>query len=454
MSRFHSIRWRLQIWHGLLLIAVLAGFGTAIYRVESDRQLRRMDGELQRRLQVLSASRHPVKDARPPRQEFVLAPENAALFDREGSEEFYYVVWLHGGSPAIYSASAPHDVPMPEAGAPTTRLRHNYLYEAFLSPARDDYLLVGHTIGYDHAELQHLAWWLILAGGGVLLLGLAGGAWLVNRALRPIRDISIAAQKIATGDLTQRISADASGSELGQLISVLNSTFARLDTAFAQQARFTADAAHELRTPVSVMLAHAQYGLASGCGNDEHREAFEASQRAAQRMRRLIESLLELARLDDGQESPRREACDLAVIAADCIGLIRPMAAQRGIQIHTDFAAVICQGDGDRLAQVVANLLANAIDYNHDGGEIHISTRSGNGTVTLAVTNTGPGIPAEDLPQIFNRFHRADKARGGANGHSGLGLAIAKAIVQAHGGSIHAISEAGKGAAFTVTLPQ
>jgi heavy metal sensor kinase len=453
MNRFQSIRWRLQIWHGLLLIAVLAGFGVAIYRVESDRQFRRMDGELQRRLQALAAARRPVRGANPPRQEFRLPPENAALFGRGGDANFYYVVWLHGGNAAIRSATAPADVPVPAAGGSTTRLRGT-LHEVSLSPAPGDYLLVGHPTDRDLAELHRLAWRLAVAAGGVLLLGLLGGAWLVHRALRPIQNISVAAQKIATGDLTQRISTDGAGSELGQLISVLNSTFARLDTAFAQQARFTADAAHELRTPVSVILAHAQYGLASACANDEHRDAFEASQRAAQRMRCLIESLLELARLDAGQESPRREECDLAAITADAIELIRPMAAPRGIHIHADLASAACRCDADRIAQVIANLLTNAIAYNHGGGEIRLSTRGGPGTATLTVANTGPGIPAEDLPRIFDRFHRADKARGGANGHSGLGLAITKAIVQAHGGSITATSETGKGAIFAVTLPR
>jgi signal transduction histidine kinase len=234
---------------------------------------------------------------------------------------------------------------------------------------------------------------------------------------------------------------------------VLNSTFARLDAAFTQQARFTADAAHELRTPVAVMLTHTQNGLASECLNEEHREAFAASRRAAQRMRRLIESLLELARLDAGQETLRRDECDLAQIAGDSLELIRPLAAKRNIRIETNLVASVCIGDADRLAQVVTNLLANAVEYNHDGGEISVTTRRENGSTQLIVRNTGPEISVEDLPHIFERFHRADKARRRADGHSGLGLAIAKAIVQAHGGSLTAQSEPVGGTIFLVRMP-
>lgn len=453
MRYFQSIRWRLQIWHGLLLVGVLAGFGAAVYRVESERQFRRVDEELQRRVQVLAASRHPVPNARPPRQKFDLQPQNAALFDQEGDAGFYYVVWLHGSDAPIRSSAAPADVPMPQKNPPSSLRARGGLREAFLLPAPGDCLLAGRRTERDLAELHHLAWWLVIAGGGVVLFGLTGGAWLVHRALQPVRDISVAAQKISTGDLTQRIAGSPSGSELGQLVSVLNSTFARLDAAFAQQAHFTADAAHELRTPLSVILAQAQYGLASPCENDEHRDVFEASQRAAHRMRRLFDSLLELARLDAGQETPERQPCDLAAIAADCIGLIRPMAASRGIQIHAELGSVICACDPDRVAQVITNLLTNAIHYNYDGGEVHVSTRRDNGTVALVVRNTGPGITAEDMPRIFDRFYRADKARNGSEGRTGLGLAIAKAIVQSHGGSLNATSEPDKGATFTVTLP-
>ncbi len=194
----------------------------------------------------------------------------------------------------------------------------------------DRCFIVGRDIHLELAELRRLAWYLAATGSGVLTLGLAGGWWLSSRAIRPIESISAIAEKIATGDLSQRIDAGGFAEELRRLAGVLNSAFARLDAAFTQQARFTADAAHELRTPVSVMLMHTQNGLASEHLTGEQREAFEASQRAAQRMRRLIESLLELTRFDAGQETLKREGFASRMwrgIASRCSNLSRMNAA-------------------------------------------------------------------------------------------------------------------------------
>ena len=160
----------------------------------------------------------------------------------------------------------------------------------------------------------------------MLVLGLAGGWWVATRAIRPIEAISATAVKIAGGDLSQRINAADTDSELGRLAGVLNSTFARLEAAFAQQARFTSDASHELRTPVSVILSQTQTALSRERPAAEYREALEACQRAAQRMRNLTESLLELARLDAGQEPMKQERFDLLRVARECVEMVRPLA--------------------------------------------------------------------------------------------------------------------------------
>lgn len=471
---FNSLRWRLQLWHGLILCLVLTGFGLTAYRLQHANELRRVDQELQRRLgPLLETLRRPQPgspggerrgppprngndEPPPPLREFRLNPNRAALFEGE-TNAFYYVIQTRTGRELSRSASAPGEIPTPPLApraAPLARTRQRgewrELYE-FTPPG--ECLLVGRSIAPELAGLRELAFWLTGLGGTVLLLGLAGGWWLATRAIRPIDDISAAAAKIAGGDLSHRIDTADTHNELGRLAAVLNSTFARLDAAFTQQARFTADASHELRTPVSVILTQTQMALSRERSAADYRETLEACQRAAQRMRRLIESLLELARLDAGQEPLQRASFDLGRTAQDCIELVRPLAVDRHIPLHCELPAVPCFGDSERLAQVVTNLLTNAIVHNQPGGEVRVSAHLENGFALLTVADTGPGIPAEELPRLFERFHRTDQSRTGATGGTGLGLAISKAIIDAHGGTLTVESQPGAGTSFTFRLP-
>lgn len=282
---------------------------------------------------------------------------------------------------------------------------------------------------------------------------MAGGWWVATRAIRPIEEISATAVKIAGGDLSQRINASDTESELGRLAGVLNSTFARLDAAFANQVRFTSDASHELRTPVSVILSQTQTALSRERAASDYRLTLEACQRAAQRMRRLIESLLELARLDAGQERMKQEKFDLSRVTRDCVELVRPLAGDRSVEIRCELPAVECLGDSERIGQVVTNLLSNAIHFNHEKGEVRVTARAENGTAFLTVADTGVGMPPEELPHIFERFYRVDKSRSRIQGKTGLGLAICKAIVEAHSGTIVVTSQPGTGTIFEVRLP-
>jgi two-component system OmpR family sensor kinase len=287
----------------------------------------------------------------------------------------------------------------------------------------------------------------------ILGVGLLIGWVVAARGIRPIKAISTTAAKISAGDLSQRINVAETESELGRLAAVLNSTFSRLEAAFAQQQQFTADAAHELRTPITVILTQTQTALSRERYATEYRETVEACQRSAQRMRRLTESLLELARLEAGQETMKRLRFDLAKVVIDCVEQMQPIAGQRNVSIATELAPVEITGDAERLAQLVTNLLVNAIQYTRPGGEVRVKLEAQPGLAALTVADTGLGISAEDLPHVFERFYRGDKSRTISNGNAGLGLALVKAMVEAHGGTIEVSSRENVGATFTVRLP-
>jgi heavy metal sensor kinase len=392
----------------------------------------------------------------PPRDDSLLS----ARFDATGTNGFYYVIWTWDGTRELMrSTNAPPDLPTP-IGHEWTRMRGIYREDFMRVPAQmlpgplaGYMILVGRSIAPELHELHRGLVTLVSQAAIMWFMGLLIGWKIAARAIRPIETISSTAAKISAGDLSQRINVAETESELGRLAAVLNSTFGRLETAFAQQRQFTADAAHELRTPVSVMLTQTQTALNRERSTAEYRETLEACQRASQRMRKLIESLLELARLDAGQETLKRLRFDLSQVANDCVELVRPLAGERGVKILSELLPLEITGDSERLAQVAANLLTNAIQYNKPGGEVHLKLESQPGLAVLTIADTGQGISNENLPHVFERFYRGDKSRTTSNGNAGLGLAISKAIVEAHGGTISVSSQPGTGTTFTVILP-
>jgi two-component system OmpR family sensor kinase len=477
---FNSIKWRLLLWMAILLILILTGLGTAICHIHLADQLKQFDDRLEARVATMSAALYaplppeiqpegnpappPVDDTNrppppPPDQSVAgtlqLPPDIVRLFGTRNTNSFYFVIWLHGETEAFkQSANSPDGVTHPHVADkdPGTYIRvRQMLREAYHVTERGDCVLVGHVVDAEYDEAGRFARLVFLGGAGVLGLVLAAAWWLLVRALRPLEKISAAALKIASGDLSQRINVPETESELGRLAAVLNSTFARLETSFSQQRQFTSDASHELRTPITVLISEAQTTLARERSPEDYREALAASLDAAQKMRRLTESLLELARLDAGQEMLRREKTNLAVIVQDSVKFVRALAAEARVQIHCNPEDVEIFCDPGRIAQVVTNLLTNAINYNYEDGEIRITTRREGVTAVLIVSDTGQGIAIGDLPHVFERFFSADESR--SAGNSGLGLSICKAIVEAHGGSIEVTSIIQRGSTFTVRLP-
>jgi heavy metal sensor kinase len=460
MNLFRSIRWRFQLWYGLLLVLVLCGFGVTAYHLQSAQRTRQLDAELQRRLALLAGAMKrggpPIPPPRgmpfPPRRQFRLTAEEAALFGEQGNRSYYYMIWLRNGPPLTRSANAPADLEPPHPQEPSPRQRGVYR-EMFMQPEPMDCILIGCSTAAEEAELAALKWRLAAAGATVLILGLLGGWWLGAHALRPLGQIGAAARKIAEGNLAQRIPSEAAGGELKELVEVLNLTFARLEEAFAQQTRFTSDAAHELRTPVTVLLTEAQSVLNRERSPEEYRLCIETCQRAAQRMRRLIESLLQLARLDAHQADIAQVRFDFGAVCAECIDLLQPLARERHVTLAAHLPAIECVGDPERLSQVVVNLVTNAIQHNRAGDEVQVTLMRENGSVVLLVADNGRGIPSDKLPHIFERFYRGDASRTRRTASGGLGLAIARAIVEAHHGEIGATSQVEKGTAMAVRLP-
>jgi len=385
-------------------------------------------------------------------------PPNLERFRQEDEQYgIYFVVWNRDGVRIDGSTNAPAGVTYPAQSEPAD----SGPYYRNQGDRREVYdfnregrcVLVGRSIAVELAGLRSFAVMLAVAWVGVLTLGLAGGWVIASQAIRPVETISAAASRISAGHLSERINVADTDSELGRLAAVLNSTFARLETAFAQQQQFTADASHELRTPIAVIISEAQTTLARERTAPEYRETIEACLDTAQQMRRLTESLLELAHLDARQVSAKRERLDLAELARSRAEFLQPLADERRLRLHCTFAPANTSGDADQLGLVLNNLLSNAIYYNKPNGEIVVTTGVESGQAFVTIADTGQGIAPEDLPLIFNRFYRADKSRSRAEGRSGLGLAICKVIVEAHGGSIEVASELGVGSTFTVRLP-
>ena len=388
-----------------------------------------------------------------------LPDEFLQLFQGEEESRPYFVIWDRNGKQLQKSESAPAiEYPNVHIGRdeiPVREVRLRDGYREVIHAIRFDIcVLVGRSIQPDVAEQRRSGALLGLAGLVVLAAGLVGGWWLSSRAIRPIAVMTATADAISVRNLSERIDVREIDTELEELATVLNRTFDRLQAAFEQQSRFTADASHELRTPLSAILMSTELALSRQRSPEEYRTALEACRRASQRMKSLIECLLALARFDSGNSALDPRELDLEPVAQECVDLMRPLANERRISINRTSVPTTVRGDHDRIAQVLTNLLSNAIRYNRDGGEVKLGVAAENGHAVITVTDTGIGIAVEELPHIFERFYRADKSRSRPDGGSGLGLSICKTIVDAHGGTITARSELDRGTTIEVRLPR
>src|SRR2546425_523249 len=302
-------------------------------------------------------------------------------------------------------------------------------------------------------ELRELL--MILGAGLPLAVAIAGmgGYFLARRALAPVSRMLERARTITAERLGERLPVENPGDELGQLAAVFNDAFARLERSFEQLRRFTADASHELRTPLTAMRSVGEVGLREHRDAAAYREIIGSMLEETDRLGRLVEGLLTLSRADGGNVLLKREGVDLAELARDVVAHLGVLAEEKRLSLAVE-ASVPVPAWVDRLVirQALINLVDNAIKYTPPGGSVRIVVRDGAPGPTIEVADTGSGIPPEHRDRVFDRFYRIDKARSRDLGGAGLGLAIARWAVEAHGGRIDLESVEGRGSTFRITL--
>jgi len=314
---------------------------------------------------------------------------------------------------------------------------------------------IGHPMEEEIETLDAFRGYMLWFAPLLLLGASAGGYWLSRRALAPVDALTRTARTISGHNLSSRLEQLHTGDELQRLSDTLNEMLGRIESAFLRITEFTADASHELRTPIALIHTEAELALRRSRDEAEYREALRHILLEADRTANLVEELLALARADSGREALDIRPTDLLPVLRESASKWNQVAALRNLQFeeHLDVERLPVMGDQNALRRVIDILLDNALKYSPAPGKVKLSGNVKDGRVAVTVADTGVGIAPEDQARIFERFYRVDKARSRELGGAGLGLAIAQWIVQLHKGSITVKSVPGKGSIFQLEIP-
>jgi len=436
-----SIRWRITLWNTAAFAMVLLGFGLAIYGLLRKTHYDQIDRRLQAEFEEISSAGDRV----------VNAGDRAAYVTDDQGTVVQRSARLSGPDQqgvARATASARFDTTyLPDAG----HVRR--LIAPWPSPASARTIVVVAGLEHVDEELWEVIRALLITAPITLLAAASIAYFLAYKALSPVDHLRQMTDEITAERLDRRLPVQNPGDELGLLAQTINSMIGRLEQSFGEIRRFTADASHELRTPVSIIRSEAELGLGLADCSDEARKRFESIVEECGRLANLTTQLLLLCREEAGLAQMTREPLSLATIVSDSVDARRSLAEAKGpiLTLAVESDAKV-SGNAERLRQVVENILENAVKYTPERGRIDVTLSRQDGDAVLSVRDNGIGIDPQDLPLIFDRFFRAAQGRPDAGG-AGLGLSIVKSIVGAHQGRIEVQSQLGGGTLFRIFLP-
>jgi two-component system heavy metal sensor histidine kinase CusS len=332
-----------------------------------------------------------------------------------------------------------------------------FLVAAMVRRDQTDFLLVYRVaLDVSHVEVWMREFrtqliWVVL--GGTTLSGVL--AWLLTKqGLSPLQKITAAMKRVGVRDLDKRLGHNSWPRELAATAGEFDQMLDRLRESFLRLSQFSADAAHEFRTPLNSLMLSTSLVLSKNRDSEEYRQALTSNLEQCERLKRLVDSLLFIARADNAEAVLHKSNVDMVMSAAEVLDFFSALAEERGISTHVEGSGTV-HGDATLLRLALSNLVSNALRHTASGGSVHITVRETASSCSVEVSDTGEGIAPEHLPRLFDRFYRVDAARRADNGDkgAGLGLALVKTIVQLHGGEVTASSTLGKGTTMRLSLP-
>ncbi len=449
-----SIRLRLTIWYAAVLLAGLVVFGAVLWLGLKHRLLAEVDAQLDQEIDGMRTVL-VVEGSAMTRQQM---QKELAEFAREIRDGAFIQLHDDAGATVLPFPDRPLLPPDSTSDQPQFRTEtwngHTYrLLTGRLEYQGQTYhALVASPLDEVQGTLAKLLNLLLLMIPAVLAAACLGGYWISRRALDPVDDITRVAKSISVHNLSERLAVPQTGDELQRMSETWNQVLERLDNAVMRIRKFTADASHELRTPVALIRATAELALRRDRDAAEYRQALHEIEQEAEAMTSLTESLLTLARDDAGGLELALSATDLNLVVEEAVRQNQSLAQAKGISLQAVPAVqpATAMANEAGIRRVLFILIDNALKHTPKGGAVTASVEPRGESVVLAVKDNGEGIATSALPHIFERFYRADSARGGEG--AGLGLSIAQAIAKAHGSVIEAHSKPGEGALFELNL--